>query len=70
MSGVAGVSVQGPHDLVVDAAEALRPAMVRALVDAGVDVVEISVRSRLEDVFLDLVGAVAVGHAVGSGGVR
>ncbi|MDX6273328.1 MAG: type transport system ATP-binding protein [Frankiales bacterium] len=66
--GVRAVTDVGGGDLVVDAPATMRPVLVRALVEAGLDVVEVSVRSRLEDVFLDLVGATAVGHAVGSGG--
>jgi ABC-2 type transport system ATP-binding protein len=66
--GVRSVTSSPSGDLVVDAASAVRPALVRALVGAAFDVVELSVRSRLEDVFLELVGAQSSGHAVGSGG--
>ena len=66
--GVRGVSRGAADELIVDAAPELRPVLVRALVAAGFDVIEVSLRSRLEDVFLDLVGASESGHAVGSGG--
>jgi ABC-2 type transport system ATP-binding protein len=54
--------------LSVTADPAIRPALVRALLGAGIDVEEISVQRNLEDVFLTLVGADTSGHAVGSGG--
>jgi ABC-2 type transport system ATP-binding protein len=66
--GVAWVAAGPTGDLVVDATAAVRAELVRVLVGAGFDVLEVSVRSRLEDVFLELVGARGSGHAVGSGG--
>lgn len=68
LADVQGVTVAG-DELVVDASAQVRPALVRALVAAGFDVEEVAIKRRLEDVFLDLVGASAEGHAVGSGGV-
>jgi ABC-2 type transport system ATP-binding protein len=54
--------------LSVTADPVVRPALVRALLAADIDVEEISVQRNLEDVFLTLVGADTSGHAVGSGG--
>lgn len=68
LPAVRSVTVSGA-ELVVDASPESRPALVRALVGAGFDVEEVAVKRRLEDVFLDLVGASTEGHAVGSGGV-
>jgi hypothetical protein len=78
LAGVDGVvaintpsSANGHPDarrLSVAADPAVRSALVRALLAAGIDVEEISVQRNLEDVFLTLVGADTSGHAVGSGG--
>ena len=58
----------GSARLTVDADLSSRPELVRALIRAGIEVEELAVQRRLEDVFLSLVGAESTGHAVGSGG--
>ncbi|MGZ4666716.1 MAG: alpha/beta fold hydrolase, partial [Frankiaceae bacterium] len=56
LRGVRGVR-QGDGDLVVELDSLDRPGLVRALVAAGVGVQGVSVRRRLEEVFLGLVAA-------------
>jgi ABC-2 type transport system ATP-binding protein len=64
----ASLDGSGSSRLTVDADLDLRPALLRALLAADIDVEELAIQRRLEDVFLNLVGAEASGHAVGSGG--
>jgi ABC-2 type transport system ATP-binding protein len=70
VDGVGRVDIDEGADrrLVIEANPLVRSALVRALVAADVDVEELAIQRRLEDVFLNLVGADVSGHAVGSGG--
>jgi hypothetical protein len=59
LTGLAGIGEfeVAPGGLAVDRGTATVPAMMRALVDAGVPVTAIAPRNRLEEVFLDLIAA-------------